>query len=73
MVSNETPGYLTKIYSIAKKDFEIASIFLSDAYKYAPNDLHYDIHTAHRIIIELAQVMQDFINITENSGQPEEK
>lgn len=73
MVSSETPGYLTTIYSIAKKEFEVASIYLSDTYKYVPIDLHYDIRTAQKIIIELAQVMQDLINNIENSGQPEKK
>lgn len=73
MVSSETPGYLTTIYSIAKKEFEIASIYLSDTYKCVPIDLHYDIRTAQKIIIELAQVMQDLINNIENSGQPEKK
>lgn len=73
MVDSTTPGYLTTIYSIAKKEFEIASIYLSDTYKYVPDDLHYDIHTAQEILIELSQVMQNFINNIENSGQPEKK
>lgn len=60
-------------YTIAKKEFEIASIYLSDTYKYVPNDLHYDTRTAQSILEQLAQVMQDLINNIENSGQPEKK
>lgn len=71
MVSSETPGYLTTTYSIAKKEFEIASIYLSDTYKYVPIDLHYDIRSIQMVLNELAQVMQDLINNIENSGQPE--
>lgn len=73
MVSSATPGYLATAYSIAKKEFEIASIYLSDTYKYCPIDLHYDIRTAQNILAELAQVMQDYINDAKNSGQPEKK
>lgn len=73
MVDYTTPGYLATTYSIAKKEFEIASIYLSDTYRYVPIDLHYDIRTAQTILAKLAQVMQDFINNIENSGQPEEK
>lgn len=58
-------------YTIAKKEFEIASLYLSDAHNYVPVDLYYDLGTAQNIIIALAQVMQDFINNIENSGQPE--
>ncbi len=73
MVNSNTPGYLAITYSIAKKEFEIASLYLSDTYQYVPIDLHYYIHTAQTILAELAHVMQDFINIIENSGQPEKK
>lgn len=60
-------------YSIAKKQFELASLYLSDTYMNVPTDLYYDIRTAQKIIIELAHVMQNFINNIENSGQPEKK
>lgn len=60
-------------YAIAKKEFEIASIYISDTYKYVPIDLHYDIRTAQSILEQLAQTMQDLINNIENSGQPEKK
>lgn len=73
MVNHTTPGYLATTYSIARKEFEIASIYLSDTYQYVPIDLHYDIRTAQAILGQLAQVMQDFINNIENSGQPEKK
>lgn len=73
MVNSETPGYQAGIYSIAKKQFEIASLYLSDTYPYVPVDLHYKIHNARALLAELAQVMQDFINNIENSGQPEKK
>lgn len=73
MINAETPGYLKLTYSIAKKEFEIASMYISDTYQYVPKDLHYDINTAQTILLELAQIMQDYINIIENSGQPEKK
>lgn len=73
MVSGTTPGYLATTYSIAKKEFEIASLYLSDTYQYAPIDLHYDIHTAQALLAELAEVMQGYIETIENSGQPEKK
>lgn len=73
MVNSETPGYLATTYSIAKKEFEIASLYLSDTYQYVPIDLHYDIHTAQAILAELAEVMRGYIEIIENSGQPEKK
>ena len=57
-------------YAIAKKEFEIAYLYLSDTYKYVPIDLHYDIRTIQAMLTELAKTMQDLINI-ENSGQPE--
>lgn len=60
-------------YTIAKKEFEIASLYLSDTYNYVPSDLHYDIRTAQSMLAELAQVMQDLIDNTKNSGQPEKK
>ena len=58
-------------YTIAKKEFEIASLYLFDARNYVPEDLHYDIHTAQEVIVNLVHVMQDLINNIENSGQPE--
>lgn len=58
-------------FTIAKKEFEIASLYLCDTYNYVPIDLQYDIRTAQKILSELAQVMQDLINNIENSGQPE--
>ena len=58
-------------YTIAEKEFEIASLYISDTYNYAPVDLHHDIRTAQEILSELAKVMQDFINEMKNSGQPE--
>lgn len=73
MISESTPGYLATTYSIAKKEFEIASMYLSDTYQYIPLDLHYEVHTAQAILEELAKVMQDFIDTTKNSGQPEKK
>lgn len=60
-------------YTIAKKEFEIASLYISDTYNYIPIDLHYDVRTAQAILAQLAQVMQDLINNIENSGQPEKK
>lgn len=60
-------------YTLAKKEFEIASLYLSDTYNYVPRDLHYDIRTAQKNINYLAQVMQDLITYIENSGQPEKK
>lgn len=58
-------------YTIAKKEFEITSLYLSDTYNYVPIDLQYDVRTAQAILVQLAQVMQDLINNIENSGQPE--
>lgn len=58
-------------YSIAKKELEIASLYLSDAYNYVPVYLYQDLGTAQEILTELSQVMQNFINNIENSGQPE--
>lgn len=58
-------------YTIAKKEFEIASLYLSDTYNYVPIDLQYDVRAAQAILVQLAQVMQDLINNIENSGQPE--
>ena len=73
MINADTPGYLKTIYTIAKKEFEIASLYISDTYQYVPADLHYDIKTAQALLAELAKVMQDYINNIENSGQPEKK
>ena len=57
-------------YTIAKKEFEIAYLYLSDTYKYVPIDFHYDIRTIQAMLTELAKTIQDLINI-KNSGQPE--
>lgn len=58
-------------YTIAKKELEIASLYLSDAYNYVPVYLYQDLGTAQEILTELSQVMQNFIDNTKNSGQPE--
>lgn len=60
-------------YTIAKKEFEIASLYLSDTYDYVPIDLQYDVRTAQAILVQLAQAMQDLINSIENSGKTEKK
>lgn len=73
MVNIETPGYLELIYTIAKKEFEIANMYLSDTYQYVTPDLHLDISKAQTILQGLAEVMQDRIDNIKNSGQPEKK
>lgn len=60
-------------YTIAKKEFEIANIYLSDTYKYVHQDLHHHIRNAQEILNVLARAMEDQINLIENSGQPEKK
>lgn len=73
MIDCTTPGYLETIYTIAKKEFEIANIYLSDTYRYVPEDLYYDIRITQETIAQLAQAMQDLIDNIKNSGQPEKK
>lgn len=73
MDNTMTKRILVNEYTIAKKEFEIASLYLHDTFNYVPLDLHYDIRTAQTILTELAMTMQDLINNIENSGQPEKK
>lgn len=71
MISIQTPGYLELTYTIAKKEFEIASMYLSDTYQYVTPDLHLEISKAQTILDGLSEVMQDRIDKIKNSGQPE--
>lgn len=66
--------YITKTkYTIAKKEFEFAGTYLSDTYQYAPKILHPKINEVQEMLARLSQVMQNMIDIIENSGQPEKK
>lgn len=60
---NKTAERITALeYNIAKKELEIASLYLSDAYNYVPIDLYQDLRTVQENLAELAKVLQDFIN-----------
>ena len=60
-------------YTIAKKEFEIAYMYLSGTYSHVPEELHYDIRTVQKTLEQLALIMKDLMTSIKNSGQPEKK